>query len=667
MIDNNAGYRKEVEEMSAAATAYYLKNTQLMTDSEYDTRYRGLLQYEAEHPLEVMEESPTQHVGAGISEEFAKMAHSVRMGSIKDAFTPEEIRKWCANLEKEHGSIDYYCEAKFDGLSLNLQYVDGDLVNAITRGDGSIGEVVTPNAKVVKGIPHTLGEDYIGVGLIEIRGEVVMENADYALAQKMRIAEGKEPFANPRNGAAGSLRQLDANETKRRGLTFYPYGVGAGVFDEQKQSEIAASLEASGLFRVGAGRKVCHSADEVIAAFEEIGAMRSTLEYQIDGMVIKVNDRHLQDEIGWSSNKYPKWALAAKYPAVEKKTRLLDVVVQTGRFGNQTPVAILEPTVIDGTVVSRATLHNYKEIKAKDIRIGDAVALRKAGDIIPEVSMVFTAERTGEEIVIDEPTHCVCCGTALFREINQDGSEGVALLCPNNSCEDRVARQFQYVASRKVLNIEGLGKVVAEQLASKGYMNILDLLKMLPSDFMKLDGFGQKKAQNLYNSVQSLIGNVTLDKIIVMLNSKDLGISIATKLVEDLGVDAIIPGVAWKHAIPGVSKAVFDEYAMQLTYQDEFLTEMMKALKPTIPKKVVIEQVGDVFKGKSIAITGTLNRPRSEYVALIESHGGVFAKTVSKTTDILAIGDKVGSVKIEKAEKLGVKVIDAAELFKDIA
>ena len=657
---NEQEYLLLAKQLSDSADAYYNSGEALMTDHDYDTEYKKLLAFEQANPDKISSASPTQYIGSvAVSDGFKRRSHLKKMYSINDGFTDEDIRKFCRNLENTYGNLEYYCEPKFDGASLNLIYENGKLKHAITRGDGSIGEDVTANARFIHGVPQhiSFAED----GVCEIRGEVCMDYKSFEQNQLRREEQGKELFANPRNAASGSLRQLDPMETKERNLSFYPYGININ-------SEVKAQEQLSSIFKSDKGfisnnhTWLCKNADEVIEAFKTVAELRNTLDYGIDGMVIKVNSLKVQELAGYA-RKYPKWCLAAKLPPVEKKTKIKDILIQVGKNGGHTPIALLEPVDIDGSVVSKATLHNFREIELKDIRIGDTVSVFKSGDIIPAIGKPFTVERTGDEVIITKPTHCISCGSVLENETLKDGTDGVGIFCVNDNCQAKISRYLRYIAQRKVLDIATLGDTVAEQLANIGVKTVLDLLNLSVSDFNALDGFAIKKAQKLYDNIQKIKGKTTLDKVIVLLQSKDLGTSIAERLAKDLGMDAFNPESVRDYSMEGISQSVFTNYANLLEEKAQYVSDILNAINPIIEEKKEI--LGSALEGMSICITGTLDKPRSEYVVIIEANGGKFAKKVNGKTDVLCIGSNVGASKIEAAEKLDVKVVEAGEFFKD--
>jgi len=487
-----------------------------------------------------------------------------------------------------------------------------------------------------------------------------MDYKSFEQNQLRREEQGKELFANPRNAASGSLRQLDPLETKERNLSFYPYAINIDS-EESTQKELSNIFKSDKGFIFNNHTWLCKNANEVIEAFKTVAELRNNLDYGIDGMVIKVNSLEVQKLAGFA-RKYPKWCLAAKLPPVEKKTKIRDILIQVGKNGGHTPIALLEPIEIDGSIVSKATLHNFREIELKDIRIGDTVSVFKSGDIIPAIGKSFISERTGNEVSIVRPTHCISCGSVLENETLKDGTNGVGIFCKNDNCQAKISRYLRYIAQRKVLDIATLGESVADQLANIGVKNILDLFNLSVDDFNALDGFAIKKAQKLYDNIQKIKGNTTLDKVIVLLQSKDLGTSIAERLAKDLGMDAFNPECVRNYSMEGISQSVFTNYANLLEDKAQYVSDIINAINPIIEEK---EVVGSAFSEMAICITGTLDKPRSEYVAIIEANGGKFAKKVNGKTDVLCIGSNVGASKTEAAQKLGVKVVEASEFFKD--
>ena len=653
-------YLTLVEKTAKSALAYYNSGESLMTDYDYDIAYKKLLEFEKNNPKDVNKMSPTQYIGVPVSDGFERRNHLRKMYSINDGFKESDIIKFCLNAEKKYGDIEYYCEPKFDGASLNLIYENGILKHAITRGDGTVGEDVTENAKFIKGVPLfvSFGKDKI----CEVRGEVCMDYESFEENQKRRELQGKELFANPRNAASGSLRQLDPLETKARNLSFYPYAININS-EAQTQKELSNIFKNEKAFILNENTWLCKNANEVIKAFNEVRELRRHLPFGIDGMVIKVNSLKVQKELGFAK-KYPKWCLAAKLPPVEKKTRVKDIFIQVGKNGGHTPIALLEPIEIDGSIVSKATLHNFREIELKDIRIGDMVSVFKSGDIIPAIGKSFKDERNGSETIAKRPTHCISCQEPLEHEFLKDGREGVGLYCVNENCKAKISRYLKYITQRNVLDIATFGDSVAEQLAEQGIRTILDILNLTIEDFNKLDGFAEKKSEKLYNNIQKIKdGHITLDKIIVLLQSKDLGTSIAEKLVQELGMDAINPDVISKYKMESISPLVFKEYAELLENKKDYVQKLVEILNPKIETKI---KTGSALDGMLIAITGTLDKPRGDYVEIIEKNGGTFAKKVNKKTDFLCIGTNVGKSKTEAAEKIGVKIVDAKEFFKDL-
>lgn len=656
-------YQSAVSTLNVWAYNYYALDNPVATDEEYDALYRRVRSYEDAHADLIDPNSPTQRVGDGMLDGFEKRSHGVPMLSLRDAFGEDEIRKWIELLEKEHGKQLFICEPKFDGASLNLVYRDGKLTHAITRGNGKEGEDVTAAAGVIRGIPMSIE----GTGLpprCEIRGEVMMAYRQFEKNNIDRVAAGKEPFANPRNAASGTLRQLDLSEIGNRGLIFMPYDLKEHHALLGSQSEVAELLN-SDLFIPTPKRAVCRNADEVIDAFNAFTQMRGSLPFGIDGMVIKVNSREMQERIG-SARKHPKWALAAKMPAVEAVTKLLDVVPQVGKHG-VSPVAVLEPVLVDGSTVSRATLHNYAEIEAMGLMIGDTVTVFKAGDIIPAIGGCFPARRDGSEREIVAPIHCPSCGTHLVKNSKKDGSEGASLLCPNDRCDAKIQRYLEYIGGRDILDIDGLGKTAAQKLVDAlDVVDVFDLLNLTVDQIASLEGYGRKSAEKFHAAIRGIVGRVTLDKIIILLQSPDIGRSISKTLVDALGEDALNPDAVENFTLHGTSDDVFKAYAALLREKHLIVGLMLEKIKPVMPaSEQKPESKGGSLSGLKIVITGKLPKPRSFFAGLIEENGGAFSDRITKDVDYLVTGDAVGASKLSKAAKLGIEVMEAEAFFAE--
>lgn len=683
MIKSPSAYVESVETLNKWAEAYYTKDDAIATDEEYDTLYHEVLEWEQSHQDSVLADSPTQRVGDRLLSGFNKLSHSQKMYSLRDVFNADEAAAWARNVLKAAPDATFYCELKYDGASLNLQYKknsDGLLVlsHAISRGDGAIGEDVTENAKHIEGIPLTIENDNTPQ-FVEIRGEVVIENSDFFLISERRVRQGGEPFANARNAAAGGLRNYNTKETRERKLKFLPYGVGeisSGASDISLvgfltlQSSLADMITLfggeRGSFRSEPHRKTCKNVDEVVSYFNHIRTIRGELPYGIDGIVIKVNEVEIQEQLGFNY-KYPKWAAAWKFPAVEKVTTVKDIILQVGRSGAITPVAILQPIEIDGSVVERSTLHNFSEIENKDIRVGDQVVLIKSGDVIPKITKVMKDRRTGSEQVVKVPTQCPCCETPLIRNLKKDGSEGVGLVCPNLDCPERAVSMLTTLSSRKYFAIDSLGDTAAYELVYKlGVRHLKDLFALSVNDLLTLSGFKQRKAEKLFDAIQGLRGNVTLDKIIILFGIEDLGRSISKAIWNMYGAECTNPEVVGKDIpleIPSTNQTILDEYLDFIANNQPFINELISTFEPVMNAEVKAPPVDGKWSGMSIAITGTLDKPRDFYEAVIEANGGEFVKTVNKKTTVLVVGDKPGSAKTEKAASLGIPVTTLNEFF----
>ena len=487
-------YKTTVEQLKKYSHYYYVLDDPITTDEEYDILYHQVVAYESQHPNEIISDSPTQRVGDVPQDKFDKAQHLSRMWSLEDLFNRDELETWVNRIIKVYGDVVFYCEPKFDGASLNLIYDNGVLVSAITRGDGVEGELVTQNAKTIQSIPLTINYQE----RIEIRGEVVIFKSDFEKINLERSSNGESLFANPRNAAAGSLRQLDTRITAKRHLVFMPYGIGENTLEIKNLSQRMEWVYALG-FKNPHMTHLCHSVDQIETFYHEMRIERDNFAMLLDGMVIKVDSIAVQDELGYTV-KNPRWASAYKFPAIEKLTRLKEVILQVGRSGVVTPVAIVEPVDIEGVTVERSTLHNFDEIERKDIRLGDKVIILRSGDVIPKIVKVITQERTGDEQIIHRPTHCPVCNSELL-------DEGALIKCQNMGCEARVVNSIIYFASKQCLNIDGLGDKIVEALHSAGLVReVGDLFDLTMEQLLALEGFKEKKARNLIEAIKNVKG-----------------------------------------------------------------------------------------------------------------------------------------------------------------
>ena len=639
-------YKQNVATLKQWAHAYYVEDNPVATDEEYDRLYHAVLAFEREHPELVDPTSPTQRVGAPIKEGFAKARHLSRMWSMEDVFDAHEFEAWYARIAKNFPDERYYVEPKFDGASLNLIYEEGMLKQAITRGDGVEGEDVTNNARTIHSIPLTIEHR----GLIEIRGEVLMRFEEFERINRERIEAGEEPFANPRNAAAGSLRQLDPSITAKRNLLFQPWGVGVNDLRYDYLSEMMDFVYAQG-FRKPPLRQVCRHVDEIEALYEKLGVMRSELDVMLDGMVVKVDRIAAQEALGYTV-KYPRWMCAYKFPAVEKVTKLRDVTLQVGRTGVVTPVAEIEPVNIEGATVSRATLHNFDEIERMDLRIGDTVIIIRSGDVIPKITKVLTDRRTGEERPIPRPTHCPVCGSELL-------DEGALIKCQNLSCPARVVNAIIYYASKSCMNIDGLGEKIVRQLYDAGLVrDIEDLYALDKEKLLGLEGFKEKKAQNLLDAIEASKGRECW-RFVNGLGIEHIGEVASKKICEVFGLGFLDAAKEDLVAIEGFGEEMAESFLEFMRVNRDKVERLMAIARPSEPVKETIRQ--SPLTGKTVVLTGTMSRPRGEIKAMLERLGAKVSSSVSKKTDYVIYGEDAGS-KLTKAQSLGVATLSEEQM-----
>jgi len=641
-------YKQSIKILNEWAKAYYTADAPLVTDDEYDRLYRDVKVFEAKNPDSIDPSSPTQRVGGMVLAEFEKAKHLEQMYSLEDIFDEEELADWIGRIHKTSTDVEFVCEPKFDGASLNLVYENGLLVRAVTRGDGVEGEMVLNNAKTIKSIPLCISHS----GICEIRGEIVIFKDAFERINEERLNEGQNVFANPRNAAAGSLRQLDPAITAKRALVFYPYGLGKNDLGLKTQLDLSTFLKNEGFL---SPPKIYFCKDEkgVLEAYADLKNIRDSLPMMLDGMVIKVNSFALQEELGFTV-KFPRWASAYKFPAVERQTKLLDVVFQVGRTGAVTPVALLEPVDIDGVVVARATLHNFDEIERKDFRIGDTVTIIRSGDVIPKVVMPLIHFRNGSEQAIKKPSVCPVCGKELL-------DEDAIIRCQNLECSARVVESIIHAAGKKALNIDGLGEQIVRVLFDKGIIkSLIDLYALKPSDFDGLEGFKDKKISNLISSIESSKG-AECWRFIVALGIDLIGEVAAKKLCEKFGLSSFSQDAEVLSGIDGFGGEMVKSFLHFTSTNNEDIQKLMQVISPSEPTK---RELKDSFlTGKTVVITGTLSRARDEIKEILELHGAKVTDSVTKKTDILIAGENAGS-KLEKAKGLGTKIMGEEELLK---
>ena len=640
-------YKQAVEKLNLWAYHYYVLDDPITTDEEYDKLYKQVQEYERAHPEDVVKDSPTQRVGDVISKGFTKAKHLSRMWSLEDIFNAQELQKWLEKVYRLDKNITFYCEPKYDGASLNLIYDNGELQQGITRGDGTVGELITENVKTIRSIPLRIEHKE----LIEIRGEVVIFKDEFEKINQERLKNVEPPFANPRNAAAGSLRQLDPSITAKRNLVFLPYGVGVNRLPQKLLSDKMDAIYQLG-FRKPPLRAITKGYDEIEAIYEQMKEERDSYAMMLDGMVVKVNEIAAQIDMGYTV-KVPRWAVAYKFPAVEKITRVKDIILQVGRTGVITPVAVVEPTEIEGAVVERATLHNFDEIERMDIRIGDKVIILRSGDVIPKIVKVLVHERSGDEVKIEPPKNCPVCGSELLHE-------DVLIKCQNLKCEARVVNSIIYFASKQCLNIEGLGNKIVEQLFNAGLVkSVLDLFDLRLEKLLELEGFQEKKAKNLLQAIESAKG-CELWRFINALGIEHIG-EVASKMIaEAFGVNYLHVTKEALVAIDGIGEEMAESYLEFMRVNEETVVKLQEILKPVAPQKRE-EAKENPFKGKTIVLTGTMSEPRPVIKERLETLGAKVSGSVSKKTDYVIYGEDAGS-KYDKAVSLGVKTVSEDEM-----
>ncbi len=636
---------------------YYVLDNPTVSDFEYDALMQKLIKLEETNPELADENSPTKRVGGAVLSEFEQVQHLVPMQSLGDVFSYDELMEFDQRVRQglNGEAPEYVVEMKIDGLSVSLEYENGSFVRGSTRGDGMVGEDITENLKTIKAIPLKIDTK---IERLEVRGEVYMPKKSFEELNAEREVSGEPLFANPRNAAAGSLRQLDSRIAAKRKLDIFVFNIQDAPADFAKtHSEGLEKLRGMG-FKVSPKRCVVDSMEKAYLEILKIGEERQNLLFDIDGAVVKVDSLEKRERLGTTS-KVPKWAIAYKFPAEQKETTLEDIIVQVGRTGVITPNAVLTPVRVAGSVVSRATLHNEDFIKAKDIRIGDRVLIQKAGDIIPEVASVLKEKRTGDEKVYHMPTHCPACGEELFRE---DGE--AALRCLSTNCPAQRLRSIIHFASRGAMDIEGLGDAVVEQLIDENLIkNSADLFYLKKEQLVPLERFAEKSAQNLIDAIEKAKSN-PLDKLLCGLGIRLIGARGAKAIASHFeNIDNIMAAsVEDILAIPDIGEKMAESLVHYFAQgETRELIEKMKAAGVNMTAEKTA--VGGVLEGKTFVLTGTLpTLKRSEAQKIIEDNGGKVSGSVSKKTDFVVAGEEAGS-KLDKAMDLGVAVITEEDLL----
>ncbi|MFC6040424.1 NAD-dependent DNA ligase LigA [Paenisporosarcina macmurdoensis] len=644
--------------------AYYVLDQPLVPDAVYDQYLQELIAIESEFPDLIYPDSPTQRVGGTILQGFNKVAHTYPMLSLSNAFGREDLDDFDRRIRASIGDdFSYVCELKIDGLAISLTYENGVFVRGATRGDGRVGEDITENLKTIRSIPLRLKKPVT----MELRGEAYMPKKSFMALNESRVEQEEEKFANPRNAAAGSLRQLDPKIAASRNLAIFVYGIGGDgeAYQLDSHAEALDYLDELG-FQTNKERKTCHSIDEVQAYIEKWTTKRPDLPYEIDGIVIKVNRYVHQQELGFTA-KSPRWATAYKFPAEEVVTTLLDIELTVGRTGTLTPTAILQPVKVAGTTVGRASLHNEDLIREKDIRIGDTVIIRKAGDIIPEVVAVVLEARKEDLPEYKMPTHCPVCESELVRIEGE-----VALRCVNPQCPAQITEGLIHFVSRNAMNIDGLGEKVVEQLFRESLIHdVSDLFTLTKNQLIQLDRMGDKSATNLIAAIEASKQN-SMERVLFGLGIRHVGEKAAKILSEELGDMKTLAQATPEQLI--TIHEIGDKMADSVVryFDNEEVQELIKRLEDLgvnlsyTGKKVDLSNLNHVLTGKTVVLTGKLEQlTRQEAKERIELVGGTVAGSVSKKTDIVIAGEDAGS-KLDKAQTLGIPVWDENRLIDEL-
>lgn len=648
---------KELKDiLNKSGYEYYVLDNPTMSDFEYDRLMQELIKLEGEFPEFATADSPTQRVGGEVADGFAEVVHTVQMQSLADVFSKDELYEFDSRVRAALGdeSVEYVTEMKIDGLSVSLEYENGLFTRGSTRGNGFVGEDITQNLKTIPGIPLKLNEP---LPFIEVRGEVYMPEKSFLRLNEQREASGEPVFANPRNAAAGSLRQLDSRIAAERKLDIFVFNLqrieGKELSSHSQSIEYLASLG----FKVIPERDVYTNIDDAYKEVLRIGESRGELAFDIDGAVVKVNSFAQREFLG-STSKTPKWAAAYKFPAEQKQTELLDIILQVGRTGAVTPNAVLEPVRIAGSTVSRATLHNIDNIKDKDIRIGDTVIIEKAGDIIPAVVGVVKEKRPANSVPFEMPKVCPICGEPLVREEGE-----AAVRCVNPNCSAQQLRAVIHFVSKAAMNIDGLGASIVEQLLDKKLINdCSDIYYLNFDNVISLDGFAEKSANNLIAAI-SESKKSGLDRVLFGLGIRMIGSRAAQILAAHFGnIDPLMSASVDELSSISEIGTKMAQSIVEYFKQDKSLYIIERLRAAGVDLTYTSTQKGNNFDGKIFVLTGTLpTLKRNDAKKLIESYGGKVSGSVSKNTDFVVAGEEAGS-KLDKALSLGIKVLSEAEL-----
>ncbi len=666
--ENLEKIKKEIEELREKIRyhdyKYYVENMPEISDQAYDALYARLKELEEKYPQFITPDSPTQRIGGKPLEEFKTVKHRIPMLSMDNTYSEDELRDFDRRLKKllPKQEVHYVVELKIDGVSVSLLYENGIFVQGATRGDGYQGDDVTQNLRTIRSIPLKLNPQGGKIPpVLEVRGEVYMPKKKFEELNKEREKNGEPLFANPRNATAGSLKLLDPSLVAKRGLDIFVWGLGYYEGIQFKTHHQALEYFQKVGFKVNPHYKFCKNIDEVIKYCQEWNEKKDSLDYAIDGMVIKVDDLEQQKKLG-ATTKAPRWLIAYKFPAEKAETILRDIVVQVGRTGTLTPVAVVEPVFVSGTIVSRASLHNEDQIRRLDVRIGDHVLIEKAGEIIPQVVGVLKEKRTGKEKIFKMPDKCPVCGGKVVREIGE-----VAVRCINPLCPAQLKNSIKHFASRDAMDIEGLGEALIDQLVdNKLVQDYADLYYLKFEQLIRLERMGPKSVENLLRAI-SESKNRPLSRVIYALGIRHVGVHIAEVLAERFNsIDELAKAsFAQLNIIPEIGPTIAESVVnfFSLPRTREVIEKLKKAGVNLVRKE---EKVSDVLKGLTFVVTGTLKGyTRKEIEDTIKKYGGRVASSVSRLTNYLIVGENPGS-KLDKARQLGVKTITEEEFNKMI-
>ncbi len=648
------------DEINKANHQYYVEDNPSISDFEYDRMFAELKELEAQNPLLITSDSPTQRVGS-ISEKFFPYKHKYRLYSLDNTYNYEDLEDWYNKIVQEYGAQELVCELKIDGLAIALTYENGIFVRGVTRGDGITGEDITNNLKTIKAIPLKLFKPVS----VEVRGEIYMPKTSFEKLNEENLQNGEKLFANPRNAAAGSIRQLDSSITAKRDLSMFCYtAIFTGEIENPPKTHYESIMYLKELgFKINPNIRLCKNAKEAVKYCQEWDEKRFNLNYATDGVVIKVNNTAVQEEMGFTS-RAPKWATAFKFPPEELTTKLIKIEEGVGKTGAITPVAILEPVQLGGSTVARASLHNFDEIKRLDVRIGDTVYIKKAAEIIPKVVKVIDDEEHFSRPKYNPPQKCPSCNSDLHFH-----DEEVNLYCDNPNCPAKVCAKIEYWVSKEAMDIDNVGPSVIEQLYNKGFIkNCVDLYKLTIQDFMQLDLVKEKSAFNMYNAIQESKTR-PLSRLLTAFSIRNVGKETAGVLANEFNTleklkNASVDELSCVDGIGDIiAKEIYD------FFHDEENLRMLEELKSLGVEPVSVQaNITDEFKGMTFVLTGTLqNMTRDEASEIIKQKGGKTSSSVSKNTSYVIVGENAGS-KLDKAQKLGVIILseeDFLNMIKD--